>query len=50
MLHITKIDCYLGILTDKEVKDFAARNFTEYLKSVRKCKILEMLLNRFITF
>ena len=32
MLHIPKIDNYLEILTDEEVKDFAAINFR---KSIR---------------
>ena len=30
MLHIPKIDDYLEILTDEEVKDFFAMNFSEY--------------------
>ena len=33
MLYIPKIDDYLKILTDEEVKDFVAINFNEYLKS-----------------
>ena len=36
MLYIPKIDDYLKILTDKEVKDFAAINFSEYYKSIRE--------------
>ena len=36
MLHIPKIDDYLEILTDKEVKDFVAKNFSEYFKSIRE--------------
>ena len=32
MLHIPKIDDYLRILTDEEVKDFSATNFSEYFK------------------
>ena len=35
MLYIPKIDDYLKILTDEEVKDFAAINFSEYLKYIR---------------
>ena len=31
MLYIPKIDDYLEILTDEEVKYFAAINFCEYL-------------------
>ena len=33
MLHIPKIDDNLKILTDDEVKDFVAINFSEYFKS-----------------
>ena len=33
MLYIPKIDHYLNILTDEEVKDFVAINFSEYFKS-----------------
>ena len=36
MLYILKIDDYLKILTDEEVKDFVAMNFSEYFKSKRK--------------
>ena len=36
MLHIPKIDDYLKIFTDEEVKDFAAINFNEYFKSIRE--------------
>ena len=36
MLYIPKIDDYLKILTDEEVKDFVAINFSEYFKSVRE--------------
>ena len=50
MLHIPKIDDYLKILTDDEVKDFAAINFSEYVKTIREKEILENLLNCFISF
>ena len=33
MLYIPKIDDYLTILTDDEVKDFAVKNFSEYFRS-----------------
>ena len=33
MLYIPKIDNYLKILTDDEVKDIEAINFSEYFKS-----------------
>ena len=36
MLHIPKINDYLEILTDKEVKDFVAINLSEYFKSIRE--------------
>ena len=35
MLYIQKIDDYLKILTDDEVKDFVAINFGEYFKPTR---------------
>ena len=36
MLHIPKIDNYLKILTDEEVKDFVVISFNEYFKSIRE--------------
>ena len=36
ILHIPKIDDYLKILTDEEVKDFVAIIFCEYFKSKRE--------------
>ena len=36
MLHIPKIDDNLKILTDDEVKDFVAINFSEYFKFTRE--------------
>ena len=36
MLYISKIDNYLKILTDEEVKDFVAINFSGYFKSIRE--------------
>ena len=36
MLNITKIDNYLKTLTDEEVKDFVAVNFSGYFKSTRE--------------
>ena len=47
MLFILKIDDYLEILTDEEIKDFLAINFSE---SLRKEQILEKFLNRFVSF
>ena len=50
MLHIPKIHDYLKILTDEEVKDCVAINFSEYFKSKEKNKIIEKFLNYFISF
>ena len=36
MLYIPKVDGYLKIFTDEEVKDFVAINFGEYFKSIRE--------------
>ena len=36
MLYIPKINDYIKILTDEEVKDFVAINFSEYFKSIRE--------------
>ena len=36
MLYTPKIGDYLKILTDEEVKDFVAINFSEYFKSTRE--------------
>ena len=36
MLYITKIADYFKILTDEEVKDFIAINFSEYFKYIRE--------------
>ena len=36
MSCIPKIDDYLKILTDEEVKDFVAIDFREYFKSIRE--------------
>ena len=36
MFYIPKIDDYLKILTDEEVKDFPTISFNEYFKSIRE--------------
>ena len=36
MLYISKIDNYLEILTDEEVKAFVAIYFSKYFKSIRE--------------
>ena len=46
MLHIPKVDDYLKILTDDEVKDFVAINFSEYFKSTRE-KLNSIVFNKF---
>ena len=40
MLYIAKIDDYLKILADEEVKDFAAINFSAYFKSISEAELL----------
>ena len=43
MLHIPKIDDYLKVLTDEEVKDFVAINFSESVReeqNLRKVPIV----------
>ena len=49
MLYFPKIDDYLKILTNEEVKDFVAINFNEYFKSTREEQNLRKVLNRFIS-
>ena len=41
MLYIPNIDDYIKILTNEEVKDFVAINFSEYFKSTREEENLE---------
>ena len=36
MLYIPNIDDYLEILTDEEVKDFVAINFSEYFEIYKR--------------
>ena len=36
MFYIPKIDDYLKILTDDEMKDFVAINFSAYFKSTKE--------------
>ena len=36
MLYTPKTDDYLKILTDEEVKDFIAINFSEHFKSTKE--------------
>ena len=50
MLYIQKIDNYLKSLTDEEVKDFAATNFSEYFKSIRVEENLRKIANSLYIF
>ena len=50
MLYITKIDDYLKILTDEEVKDFVAINFSEYFKSIGEKQNLRKVAKSFCIF
>ena len=50
MLHIPKIDDYLKLLTDEEVKDFVAINFNEYFKSVREEQALRKVAKSLYIF
>ena len=50
MLYTLKIDNYLKILTDEEVKDFAAINFSEYFKSIREEQNLRKVGKSFYIF
>ena len=45
-----KIDDYLKILTDEEVKDFVAINFSEYFNSIREEQILIKVAKSLYTF
>ena len=50
MFYIPKINNYLEILTDEEVKDLEAINFSEYFKSTTEKQNLRKLLNHVISF
>ena len=45
MLYIPKIDEYLKTLTDEEVKDLVAINFSEYFKSTKEKLYSNCILN-----
>ena len=47
MLYIPKIDYYLGILTDEELKDFVAMHFSEYFESIREKQNLRKIAQSF---
>ena len=48
MLYIPKIDNYLKIFIDHEVKDFVVKNFGEYFKSTKKIFILNLAKNKLL--
>ena len=50
MLYIPKIEDYLKILTDEEVKDVVAINCSEYFKSVREEQNLRKAAKSFYIF
>ena len=49
MLYIPKIDDYLEILTDEEVKDFVAINFSEFIKEAQNLRKVAKSLYFFLT-
>ena len=48
ILFIPKIDDYLKSLTDEEVRDFVAKNFSEYFKSIREEQNLRKVVKSFL--
>ena len=50
MLYTPKIDDFLKILTDEEVKDFVSINFSEYFKSIREKQNLRKVAKFFYIF
>ena len=50
LLYIPQIYYYLEILTDEEVKDFAVRSFSEYLKSISEEQNLSKVAKSFLYF
>ena len=50
MLYTPKIDDYLKIMSDEEVKDFATINFSEYFKSIREEQNLEKVAKSLYIF
>ena len=48
MLYIPKTDEYLEILTDKKVKDFAGKNFSEYFKSIEEQNLRKVAKSLYI--
>ena len=50
MLYIPKIDDYLKLLTDEELKDFLAISFGEYFKSTREEQNLRKVVKSLYIF
>ena len=50
MLYIPKIDEYLKLLTDEEVKDFVVTILVNSLNLQENSKVLETFLNCFLNF
>ena len=50
MLYIPKIEDYLKILSDEEVKGFVAINFSDYFKSIREEQNLRKVAKSFYIF
>ena len=48
-MYIPKIDDYLEILTDEEVKDFVAINFSKSIKEEQNLRKVAKLLYLFLT-
>ena len=49
MLYIPKIDDYLEILTDEEVKDFVAINFSQTIKEEQNLRKVAKSIYLFLT-
>ena len=49
MLYIPKIDDYLEMLTDEEVKDFVAINFSESIREEQNLRKVAKSLDTFLT-
>ena len=50
MLYIPKIDDYLEILTDEEVKEIVAINFSKYFKSIKEVQNLRKVTKSLYIF
>ena len=50
ILCIPKIDDYLKILTNEKVKDFLAKDFSEYFKSIRNKQSLRKVVRSLYIF